>query len=409
MEINNNIMSCFISTSISSVVGNLTTVARDYVIGKFPKNYFKDVYVTTTLASSELRETDDDVKKKRLPILSIKPTYMPSSSDTLMESYPRWRRGGKSYMFRDTRSRYYPVFFDDINNLYIWAIPSRIKINFEIKVKVASGMQQMDLTHYLRQRMGSSGYSFLNDMRLDTEIPKTIIKSMAALGNVDVTNNDEVLEFLSYLKQYSNGSITKKTNLSSGNPMYHFQYGSNVMTHMESGAEGENEKISMTDKEGNVTFAFSLESWIPGQFILEAANEIPYNEEEYLFDDEQTFMNHTMNAKPERIRGKKVELVWEGYVTDVNTTVDSIDISGLFSDKQKQVITYLYENVLEIKDVFEVLAFRDNKELVRNVDYTFDWTTFELKTINAHQNYTHFVGIYGDMTLIKEYYDKIEE
>jgi len=410
MQLNNNIMSCFISTSVSSVVGNLTTVAKDYIESKFPRNYFKEVHVTTEISSSEMKEDADDVKKKRLPILSINPIFMPSANDTLMESYPRWRRGGKRYMFRDTKSRYYPVFFDDVNDIYVWAIPNRIKVNFEMKVKVASSMRQMDLIYYIRQRMGTSGYSFLNEQRLETEIPKSIIKGMTQLTGVDTTDNDQVLEFLNYLQRYSNGYVTRKNNLSSGNPMYQFAYGSNILIHGESGSEGDKEKINMVEKESNVSFAFSFETWIPSTFILESKNEVTYdNEEEYVFDDENISFAQSFNIKPNRIRGHKSELRWEGYVTDVNKTIDTVELESLFTEKQKKVIRYLIDNSLNIDEVFEMVSFRDMKELVKDIDYTFDWDTLTLTSINPHQNYTHFVGLYADLKLLEENFKKIKE
>ena len=66
----------------------------------------------------------------------------------------------------------------------------------------------------------------------------------------------------------------------------------------------------------------------------------------------------------------------------------------------------MISNEVLITDYYDIDVYRDGEQLEEDVDYSFDWNLLELSTFNPFQNYTHHVGLYGDLKKIKDYYDE---
>jgi len=409
MKRNNNIINVQANTSVSSIMGNVSYVAKEYILSKFPKDYFKEITIANGLISSDMREDNDDVKKKPNPRLSIDPIFIPDENDTFGGSLPEWYNSGESFVYRDTMNNYYPVLYNDTDEIFVWTVPNKLKINFELKMKVNSSMQKIDLIHYLRRVFLRNKHMYINDVALKAEVPKSIVKSIANMKDYDLEDNDQVIEFYDYLKQYSNGYVVRQMNLSSGLPTYQYRFLANILMKVEEPSTGDTEKISMIEKDSVVNTTISFELWIPTNYILESQNQIePLGGfDEDLLEDSGSYISHSFKSKPNKVIEGKSELFWQGYVTDIETKEDIIGVEGIISTNNREIIDHMIENDNVISDLYEIFVYRDGEELIEGEgnDYLFDWTTLELSTFNPFQNYTHHVGLYGNLKSIKEYYD----
>ena len=161
------IISCKISSSISSLLGNVTSYAESYLASKFPPKFFRNVYINDSLASVNLAGAE--IIKLPKPLLIITPQY--TAENGFMEVLPLWHTA-QYFTFKNPRNNYNGVLSDVENNIFIYSIPDRVKINFEVKIKLPTVMYGYNVMHYIKQSFESTGFFYLNKVNLQTEIPK---------------------------------------------------------------------------------------------------------------------------------------------------------------------------------------------------------------------------------------------
>lgn len=406
-ESNKTTIFCNVSTSISSVIGNITGLYKDFITSCFPKEYFKEIFITTTHVSNE-QNGEDDVIKKRLPQLSISPGYIPSADETTMTPYPKWRRAFKP-VFRDHRFSGREVFMNDEDEIYIYAIPYRMKINFETKIKVPTHMEKLDILFYVKQMFENGEKFYLNNKYLETEIPKSIIKALSAIKGFNLEDEDDLENYFNYLKTYSTGYISKKKNLSTGNEKYSYRFPANILVIIENGGDADgrtSNKINMSDNDNVIDFSISFEMWIPSNYVMQTVN-LPVGDYSPDLSSERVGFDFTLQTRPNRIRGEKTEIEFKTFITEVNTSIDEIDISSMFPHDYRDFLISLVEqgDYELLNATFELVCFRDNIELKPD-DYEIDWKTLTMKLIHPYQNYVYSIISYGNRKLINENIDQ---
>lgn len=397
------IITCNIGTSITSALSQVTAVAKSYIENLFPKDYFKEVYITTSSAFTEQadsNEENDDPKVKQYPQLSINPGFVADMDDNSWGSMPLWRRGIFQRFKENKYYGYRKIFYNDIEDITINVIPNRVKFTFECKIKIDTHFSKMDITNYLRQRLNNNDKFFLNNILLESEIPVTIIKAICGIKNLDITDNDDLAVLRKYLRTYSKGHITYKRNNSTGNNIFSFLYGSNILVNVDSPPESDKnkERINMADDSGIVDFSFNMELWIPNNFFFECKTLPAGDYSPNLINEGKVTFERVVNMHPPEVLGDKVQIGWNKFITEVNVKIDKIDITSMFS---KPVLKFIKDrceaNDLTVFDeLFDFVIFRDSKPLKRGNDYKINWKTLEVEMILPLFNYVYYIGIYAD-------------
>jgi hypothetical protein len=347
------------------------------------------------------QEENDDVRVKKFPQLSINPGFVADNDDTFGwgSPIPIWRRG---LMYRYKENKYYgykKIFYHDVDDITINVIPNRAKFTFECKIKIDTHLSKMDITNYLRQRLNNNDVFFLNEMTLESEIPATIIKAISKIKDYDISDNDDLHDFQQYLRQYSKGMIDYKINQATGNYIYSFIYGSNILVRVDSPPESDKnkERINMADDNGIVDFSFAMELWIPNNFLFEC-NTLPVGDYNSMLNESKVTIEHVFKTRPPEVLGEKVRLAWNKFVTDINVKVDKVPIESMFSNKVKDFIEDRVEkkDIDILNEIFEILVYRNEKPMKLNEDFRINWKTLEIEMIDPLFNYVYNVGIYAN-------------
>lgn len=408
-DIKQDVITCNVSNTVSSLMSSVTAVARDFILKMFPDEYFREIYITTTQTSSEMTDTDtDEIKIKRYPLLSISPGYIADSNEAIMNPFPLWRRGQfQRFRFRNDHYGYKHIFYNDQDEIYIDAIPYRIKFSFEYKFKVESHMEKIDLTHILRQKFNQGERFFLNNQYFEAEIPNTIIKAIASIKNYDLKDPDEINEFYDYLQTFSNGNIHSKILHSTGNKMFSHIYMSNILVNVENPPSSDGrlrQRVNMSDAEGEVDMELSMELWIPGNYMF-FCKKLPVGNYKPEMNENKIIVDKAVSFVPKLTRGNRNRLRWEKFVTEANVKVDKISFRELIS---KDILPFIDDRINQkdfniINELFEIIVYRDGKEIKANTDYRINWKTMEIEMINPLFNYVYNIGIYVDQKLLYKF------
>jgi hypothetical protein len=363
-ETQKSIITCNVSNTICSTLSHVSTFARDFIEQFFPNEYFKSFFMTTSsIANEQASVNDDDTIIKKLPQLSINPVYLPDYDDVFGGPFPIWRRNMYQRFSGRDRYGYKKIFFNDEDDILIDAIPNRIKFQFDYKIKVESYMQKIDVVHALRQKLNSNDIFYWNNVLIESQIPNTIIESIADIKGFDLNNKTDVDCFLKYLKQFSNGRIESKIYSGTGNRTFTYLYSANILIKVESppNVDGNSkERSNWGEGESIVDFSLTMELWIPNNYKLEV-KQLPSRSYVSTPNESKLTIEHVVKLRPPSTKGDRSLITWQKFVTDVNTKIDKIDISPILEDNLIKIIDQSVEDhdTQYLDKLFEFVLYRN--------------------------------------------------
>lgn len=178
---------------------------KSWLINTYPKNFFKTVHVGGKHVYDDYREFKKIQQQIEKPAIAINPSL---NTDYNRENVDLIQGGLDIYT---RRSPYYDdrFFHDKGSNLAIGIMFKEIEMPFNIKIRVKSRAQQLDLLEYtkINCRIGSTQTHFID---MDCHVPYDIILSLAIdMGFETIKDKNsqyhikDVVSFLNYLNRYS--------------------------------------------------------------------------------------------------------------------------------------------------------------------------------------------------------------
>lgn len=406
MNSEKTIITCKVSNSITSIMSMVTGFAKDFILNYFPEDFFKDIYITTASASNQLSELDDDeIPIKQYPQLSIQPSYNINYDEATGGPFPMWRRG--HYMIYRNKPGGYGsinVFYNDEDEITIYSIPQRVSFTFEYKIKVESYLHKIDIVNLLRQHLQENEKFFWNKVNFESQIPNTLIQTIADKKDYILNDMEDATEFLNYLKQFSKNHIIQKIYEASGQRVFSYDFMSNILISVTNPPETDTrskEKIDMADGREIVEFSLNMDLWIPNNFVMEC-NFLPPKKNYYpSFDETKLIIEHYVKLQPPLTKGKFNRISWNKFVTDINKKIDKIEIKTLFTKEHLKIIKKIADkkDFDYLNQIFDIDIYRDEKEINKK-DYKINWNTLEIEMIYPYSNYVYNIAIYADMNLL---------
>lgn len=390
------IIRCESCSTFSSIVGNVTSFASNYIQKKFGRGYFKKVIISEEMNSLNLDE--GDIQKYELPYLVIKPEL--ALDNTFMETLPYWYNSYHYIAKGNNRRNYYSLIKDEEHGIYMYSIPSRIKLNFNINIRVETVMYMHNLMHSIRSKFETNGFEFINNVNLQTEIPKVMMINLAQTLGLDLSTVEGRTEFNSYLSKNSYHGIEENINMSSGNNMYAYNYFSNILVNYPELVSGDKNVKNLVVEDCLVKFMFSMELWIPNKYLLELPNnrtEI----QEVLEEDNSKFKFNIVLENDyilPKIENRHL-LIKKSFLPDVNVEYDSLNFSGIISKEINSALDRLRKENALTEQVFQVMVMCGNRILPKE-SYKINYSTYTVHTNSPMINTTYTLLIYGDLEIL---------
>ena len=261
------IIGCRAMTSTTSIIGNLTTIALSYVKNMFPNGYIKWEYVSETFNPAVMSDDECGIDnyKNKYQTLFIQPVWNPG--DLSME-LPRWHKGSE-FVFLKHRNTYATVLEDWESGIFIYSIPNRLRVQMNCRIQLQTAIQAMDVQSYVSNHFDVGGYRYLNNIRVMTEIPITLIKPMCLKYGWDFNDTDDRVELNKYLMSHSRNGITQGKNLSTGNISYQYSYPTNILLSFPEEPTRDVRQKDLSVGESYVDFNFIMECWVPMNYLFE--------------------------------------------------------------------------------------------------------------------------------------------
>lgn len=251
--------------TVSSISGHIINFIKD----RFPKDYFKAIsFEDASTANQMLKNENSGAKKISFPNLVIS-TSIPTESPDSMERFNLM--SSNLFMNKNLRGNYPPL-LSDPEGFYNGGFSFEwrtIQLNF--KIIVDTYIQNMNLVQYINSAIQLDQAGYLDNVILQFEIPKTIIKMLASLEQIDLENKEDFSELSSFLLGIgrNHSIIEKKIDATTGQATYYAGIIVSPIIYVENlDAANSIQKSNGTETEYVVSFTVRCITPIPNNFIL---------------------------------------------------------------------------------------------------------------------------------------------
>jgi hypothetical protein len=394
---------CSSSSSISSIIGSVASCITEFFKSKFPNGFFKDTYISSTMAASAIKKDYGTVKKR--PYLFIQPQF--DLNEGIMQQVPMLINDMSYAYLKDFRRNYHMIFEDDETGIRIFNNYQRTKIDFRIGIRVNSEMQGWNTISYISQNFQNGGYFYLNRISLYNMIPEYIIQNIAKRKGWNLNEPLDKEEMNQYMLKHSFNSIDCVRDPSSGNDRY---MGINMVNILLNYPDMSNQNRQMRNnvvQNSQIEFNIVAELWTPAVFILEMDNierfkNIPLvNPYEY-HDDGKYRFSLVINEDyiPYSKFGRNM-IMRRNFLPEVNVEYDEIDLKPVLPLNIYKACSLLEQNGIKMSKCFTVDLYI-NGRIVFPEAYKVEEKDLILKTYYPMKNTTYTVVVYADMEILNK-------
>lgn len=372
-----------------------------WFVQKFPKDYFKSVYVDGSHVLDGYKHFSRLMVKGENPRARIIPRVQYEYD---MENLDFYQAPPNLYL---RRTELQDSFFKDRErNLYLAMVPRALRMDFNFKVRVNTRSQQLDLFNQMELNF-RVGATQAEDISVDFHVPKPVILDIANKAGFMVRKGEvvDIIDFLHYLNKHSELPFLFKLR-SINQKAEFFVRLSNLYTHIairDKLEVDDGERDGKLDTNFHIEMNATLTMPIPHFYVF--YNSIgPIQGIDLKEPDNGTVAIYTVNLLD---IPKVDENGWnEACCTDylIDDGDDSIDLSTLFIGDNVISKTINHDLALGVSPshFINIKIYRD-EDVAREVSFTIDWKTKIVRFKNGpmKQEVLHII-LYHDRDYINE-------
>lgn len=247
---------------------------RDWIVGKFDPGYFKTVFINGRhIMQDYMRYSSISMIKRDKPAVAITPAPDLDYDRNILDSY----MGGSDMLIK--KFNHEQCFFKDYdNNIFLGMGIREQQVNFNIRFRVETRAQQLDLYRNLEMRC-RIGYTHKDFVSADFHIPYELMVNIAKHAGFEVDKKDNIVDIISFLKYVNSRSqmpITYKLRAVNGKREF-FLRASNVYVHlntMDKLSYDDGEREGQLDNNFNIEMSVILNMWVPSYYVYTSAKPI---------------------------------------------------------------------------------------------------------------------------------------
>lgn len=405
----NTISICSSSNSLSSIIGSVTSYITEYFKSKFPEKYFKDVYISSTMAASAIQKEYFEPKKR--PYLFVQPQF--DLSPGIMNELPMLFTDTSWVYLNKLRKNYNLIFEDTNTGIRIFNSHKRTKINFRLGIRVNSELQGWNCISYIDQNFQTNGWFFLNKVFVQTQVPPFIIANIANRLNYDLNEPADAERMEDFMMQYSYNGIYMTKDLSTGENRFMYKYPINILVNYPDMSSNNRTLRQNVIQNSQIEFSITAELWTPSMFIMELDNMERFKniklENPTDYDDANYRFSLVMNEDyiPYSVDNRNI-IFRRNFIPEVNVEYDEVDLKPVLPLNVNKVCDLLKKYKIKMEKVFTIVLYINGKLLLPE-NYTIDSKDFILKTKNPMSNTTYTVVCYADMGIVNKINDLMGE
>lgn len=397
------------SASMAHTYGNITTFINNWLMGLFPKGYFKTNYINSTIAYRDFATYNNSRKefiKKQKPMLLIRPRIELDTQDELPINQTYLANRIYDIMNDDIETGNLQNFFwDKDNNRQIQFLMNALRINFDVTLVVETMMEQINLAHYFKNRV-RQGYDMTMVADLESYISRDIMYILAKDSGFEDVFTDEgkhrMGDFLSYVNNNSLYPVTIKYKNSSGKHeffRFHHSYANIAISNL---GIDEGTKKNQVVEEYTINFSVRCDFNTAGMYVYLSNNDNVFKEVEVSDSDVLNDTNIVPIITPQQIfSNRTLPNGWQIF-TVPSFDIDSderpypLDFSVLLNTSLEEAVKYHKDNGIPLTTFLDIDITKNGRtmEVDRN-EYTIDWDklTVYVNNCNANQEYRFILSV----------------
>lgn len=397
------------SASMAHTYGNITTFINNWLMGLFPKGYFKTNYINSTIAYRDFATYNNSRKefiKKQKPMLLIRPRIELDTQDELPINQTYLANRIYDIMNDDIETGNLQNFFwDKDNNRQIQFLMNALRINFDVTLVVETMMEQINLAHYFKNRV-RQGYDMTMVADLESYISRDIMYILAKDSGFEDVFTDEgkhrMGDFLSYVNNNSLYPVTIKYKNSSGKHeffRFHHSYANIAISNL---GIDEGTKKNQVVEEYTINFSVRCDFNTAGMYVYLSNNDDVFKEVEVSDSDVLNDTNIVPIITPQQIfSNRTLPNGWQIF-TVPSFDIDSderpypLDFSVLLNTSLEEAVKYHKDNGIPLTTFLDIDITKNGRtmEVDRN-EYTIDWDklTVYINNCNTNQEYRFILSV----------------
>jgi hypothetical protein len=393
------------------LLGSITGIMKNHILSKLPKGYIKYTYIKNSISSvTEQANNEEDNLVKEKPALSLGLNYSYNDAVSYGDTF-RWGMSKIPVNAYQHDRIYTKIMMCEQDNIYLSTIDERVKLIYDVGVRLDSESQAYNLMQYMRSYIGVGRPYYVSDADIEVPLPFECLDLIAAAKGFDRSTKQGMQEFHAYLHKWSGGRITYKRNLSSGNFNYFMKYRCNVMCKIPDPPSIEKTTEGKSVIDAIVRYTVEAEFPTFTNFITEYEEldltlpSVPQGLQPGDRGDSAIY-NFTSKMYFTRMNEDKTLAVTFEFISDVNTPVDETPFTDALSDSMSFFIEhqkqFLKDDPEAVSRHVKIIIAKDNDLLAEGTDYEVDWETYCVKLEHPWYNYTYKLGIYVDLVKYNE-------
>ena len=405
------------SSSASTTYGNIMAVFKQMLIQNFSVNYFKDVYISSEIAYTNIRRrlgrnTINEMTKLERPYMSINPILQAPNSDMYLYDIPL-TKNFDNMEYGIQKNTLFPILNNAINDYTLFYKLNRDQIQFDITITVDTLIQQLDLYKYMVNHFVWER-PFAVRTSLESMIPKEIIMYMGKLSNLEMyqKDNDNVPVMLQMLNMYSRYPITYKMRTGTSLDEFFLYYNAEILVTYEDLSIETVSRKGMADDYFQLTFKATIDFNLPGVYVVCGEKPRPnaVSIDLSVLGDANThdliplYTINNLYSKYSAVKNGFILYTTSRFQTerDKVTKKDTLNLEVLFEKDYIDVIRETYINNIPMETLVDIILVKDEEELTEGTDWYMNWNNLELTINNADDKATYRILLYINNNIFNE-------
>lgn len=371
---------------------------RHWIVDSYPKGFWKTVHVGGKHVYSDYR----DFKKIQQQIEKPAVAILPSMNTEYNRENVDLIQGGLNIYTR--RSPHYDdrFFSDKANNLHIGIMFKEMEMPFQIRMRVKSKPQQLDLLEYTRIncRIGSTQTHFVD---MDCHVPYDIIMSLAIDAGFEVAKDDngtyrivDLVSFLNYLNAHSKLPFLYKLRTVNGKCEFFVRIKHCYLriSCLEGISIDDGERQGSLESNFHIEFNATLYFSVPSVYSYYSMAEHRIMNKEV---GDIKAMYQIISVKPPKINEKG----WDQYLTtqwiDDEKHIKTIPFNELLGNSDLQrVMKHVIDMGLSPAMFMDVKLYNGQQDIPIYID----WDKYEIAVHRDMKEKESDIAIYADLLFI---------
>ena len=374
------------NTSASHTYGNVLSVVEKYILDIFPKELFKTVTASTTLASRQLTHLPRQLQKKELPLMVLVPRIQFGQDDnrflanTLMNSrftntHPIWGTGSLIELARDRKRR-----------LWIHGHYNRAVMYLDIVMSFTSYAEQVNYMSFIHNMIPINHNQFIR-APLELYIPNEYCKLLSKVSKVPLEEDGSVYKFMRYMNSIWFHPITYKLKGSSNNHEFFMYYLADIDTIFQEPQAGPGVKDGQIRRNFDISMTVRVEFNTIGYLTL---NSPEFKKSIQVVDKENiavsTIFTDTINLEDFDLPVGWSVLSWP--IFKLKPGENSISLLPLLNQSLTVTIDHHLKMGIPIERFLKI-QFRENGQVLNDELFFVDWINKKLTVLrpDTHRTY----------------------